>query len=378
MRRARHELSPTRRDGARSAARDRTPTAFVYAVTLDRRLLPALVPEPAAAARSRVVLRDAGEARAAGFRACKRCQPDAIAPAADPWIDKSPPRVRLPGERRRAPVARDAGAAARRQPVSPAAELQAAGRRHAARVRGRVPAGQGEAAPARRPATSPARCSTPATDRAAASTSAPCRSSGWRRRSTGAAARACASVSRSSTPRTRRSAACSSRRPIAASARWRWARRTRELTARCRAEYPAATIVADAGALASGRAPSSRTSPARSRGSICRSTCRPPHSSGGSGRRSPRSRTARRAPTARSPQRSGARARCAQSRARVRPTLSRSRSRAIASCPPRAASGGYRWGAERKKALLAGGQEGRNVAGRQNGQNVGGRRRAGT
>src|SRR6266566_784988 len=28
------------------------------------------------------------EARDAGFRACRRCHPDAIAPAADPWIEK--------------------------------------------------------------------------------------------------------------------------------------------------------------------------------------------------------------------------------------------------------------------------------------------------
>ena len=39
--------------------------------------------------RDRVRFFDApGEARAAGFRACKRCQPDEVAPAADPWIEK--------------------------------------------------------------------------------------------------------------------------------------------------------------------------------------------------------------------------------------------------------------------------------------------------
>src|SRR5262249_54263610 len=29
-----------------------------------------------------------GDARAAGFRACKRCRPDSAAPAVDPWIEK--------------------------------------------------------------------------------------------------------------------------------------------------------------------------------------------------------------------------------------------------------------------------------------------------
>ena len=39
--------------------------------------------------RDRVRFFDApGAARAAGFRACKRCQPDAVAPTADPWIEK--------------------------------------------------------------------------------------------------------------------------------------------------------------------------------------------------------------------------------------------------------------------------------------------------
>ena len=39
--------------------------------------------------RDRVRFFDApGDARAAGFRACKRCSPDAVALAADPWIEK--------------------------------------------------------------------------------------------------------------------------------------------------------------------------------------------------------------------------------------------------------------------------------------------------
>ena len=39
--------------------------------------------------RDRVRFFDAPiDARAAGFRACKRCKPDAAAPTADPWIEK--------------------------------------------------------------------------------------------------------------------------------------------------------------------------------------------------------------------------------------------------------------------------------------------------
>jgi AraC family transcriptional regulator of adaptative response/methylated-DNA-[protein]-cysteine methyltransferase len=39
--------------------------------------------------RDRVVFFDAADAaRAAGFRACKRCNPDSIAAAADPWVEK--------------------------------------------------------------------------------------------------------------------------------------------------------------------------------------------------------------------------------------------------------------------------------------------------
>ena len=62
--------------------------AFVYAVTSTgiycRPSCPSRRPR-----RDRVVFFDAADAaRAAGFRACKRCDPDSVVAAADPWVDK--------------------------------------------------------------------------------------------------------------------------------------------------------------------------------------------------------------------------------------------------------------------------------------------------
>ena len=62
--------------------------AFVYAVTSTgiycRPSCPSRRPR-----RDRVVFFDAADAaRAAGFRACKRCSPDAVVVAADPWVEK--------------------------------------------------------------------------------------------------------------------------------------------------------------------------------------------------------------------------------------------------------------------------------------------------
>jgi AraC family transcriptional regulator of adaptative response/methylated-DNA-[protein]-cysteine methyltransferase len=71
------------------SARDRTADgAFVYAVTSTgiycRPSCPSRRPR-----RDRVAFfTTAANARAAGFRACRRCQPDAVGVAADPWIDK--------------------------------------------------------------------------------------------------------------------------------------------------------------------------------------------------------------------------------------------------------------------------------------------------
>ncbi|MBW8861447.1 MAG: bifunctional DNA-binding transcriptional regulator/O6-methylguanine-DNA methyltransferase Ada [Acidobacteria bacterium] len=62
--------------------------AFVYAVTSTgiycRPSCPSRRPR-----RDRVVFFDAADAaRAAGFRACKRCNPDSVVAAADPWVEK--------------------------------------------------------------------------------------------------------------------------------------------------------------------------------------------------------------------------------------------------------------------------------------------------
>ena len=166
-------------------------------------------------------------------------------------VDRAdPPRVRLSLERRGPSVAGDAGGASGRQPVSPAAQLQAAGRRDAARVRGGVSVCARSRDACAGPATSPARCWTPATDRAAASTSARCRSSGWRRRSIGAAAPGCRSATPSSIRRTRRSGGCWWRRPSRGVCAVAMGSSDAELTRALSREYPAAAISADAGALA--------------------------------------------------------------------------------------------------------------------------------
>ena len=152
----------------------------------------------------------------------------------------------------------------------------------------------------------------------------------------------------------RRWAGCSSPRHRAACAPWRWASSDAELARALSREFPAATLAADAGALAGSASADRRAScRARSRGSICRSTCRPPRFSGRYGRRSPPFPTAKRAPTARSRHAIG------------RPRAVRAVARACATNPVALAipchrvvpaaggTGGYRWGAARKKALLS-------------------------
>jgi hypothetical protein len=179
-----------------------------------------------------------------------------------------------------APVACDPGRLARRQPVSPAAQLQrlvgVSPREYAEACRlGKVKRGCASRA------TSPPRCSTRATDRAAGSTSARFRSSAWRRRSIGAEEGHTSSTRSSIRPmprwapaggrhtarRLRRGDGLSDAdltRPVARISRChdRRCRRARRIRQRHR------------------RAP-----PYGGRGWTCRSTCRPPRSSGRSGRR---------------------------------------------------------------------------------------------
>ena len=66
----------------------------------------------------------------------------------DPWIDKIRRASVYLANAEGHPLPRQARAARGRQPLPPAAQLQAARRRHAARVRGGVPAAEGEAAAA--------------------------------------------------------------------------------------------------------------------------------------------------------------------------------------------------------------------------------------
>src|SRR3954468_7007164 len=71
------------------AGRDRAADGlFVYAVSST-----GIYCRPSCASRrprrDRVVFFDApGAARTAGYRACRRCRPDEVAAASDPWVDK--------------------------------------------------------------------------------------------------------------------------------------------------------------------------------------------------------------------------------------------------------------------------------------------------
>ena len=107
------------------------------------------------------------------------------------------------------------------------------------------------------------------------------------------------------------------------------------------------------GVRAAGGAGSSASSRRRRSGSTCRSTCAAPRSSSASGRRCARSRPGATASYAEIAARIGApkavRAVAAGLRAPIR---SRSRSRATAWCARDGALSGYRWGVERKRALL--------------------------
>ena len=124
----------------------RADTLFVYGVSSTGIYCRPSVPQPASAARPRRVLRLAGESAAReGYRACRRCRPNEKRRRRSLGREGAP-RLRVSVQRRRAscPLARLA-ARAGRQPVSPPAQLQAHRRRHAARVRRRVPPAQGEA-----------------------------------------------------------------------------------------------------------------------------------------------------------------------------------------------------------------------------------------
>ena len=146
-------------------ARDRASDGrFVYAVTSTgvycRPSCPSRRPTP----RSRHVFRRrteaARESRLPRLQALSS-GPTTVAAGADPWVEKVRRACVYLSNVDGAPRAGDARGPARWQPVPSAAQLQAAGRRDPARVRRGGAAAQGERVACVSPATSPARCSMP-------------------------------------------------------------------------------------------------------------------------------------------------------------------------------------------------------------------------
>ena len=229
----RHPTSPSD-DAARWKAvvgRDRRADGrFVYAVTSTgvycRPSCPSRRPR-----RDRVRFFDDGEAaERAGFRACLRCRPRQA--AVDPWIEKIRRACVYLANVDGHPSLATLAARARRQPVSPAAQLQADRRRVAARIRGSLPPAQGEAEPAAGRARDgrDARCGVRIEQ--------PVLRAG-RAQAGDVAVRLSAGRSGYEHSirdrRFTRSDACWWRPPTAASARWRWARRAPSSSARSRA-----------------------------------------------------------------------------------------------------------------------------------------------
>ena len=276
---------------------------------------------------------------------------------------QDPPRLRLSVERRGPSVAGHAGGASGRQPVSPAAQLQAPRRRHAAGIRGGVrlrkvkgrlrQAGDITGAMLDAGYGSSSRFYERAVPKLGMAPSA------YRR---GGAGMSIAYAIVDSAERVARPAA----------GRGDAARRLRGgdgIVGRgADARAVARVSVGDdrrrrRRARRNGRRRSSRISQDASRGSICRSTCRRRRFSGRCGRRSPRFRTARRAPTRRSPQSIG------------KPSAARAVARACATNPVALAipchrvvpaaggEGGYRWGRAEEGAAQAGEREGRKAGG---------------
>ena len=201
--------------------------------------------------RDRVAFFDApADARVAGYRACKRCKPDAAdaAPIRGSRKSGAPACIsRTSKGHRRWPRSRRAWAAARIT-CSATSSGSSASRRANTPTPVRLRQGEGRLRAGRRHHRRDARRRLRIEQPLLRARGAEAR--GWRLRSIAAAAPACRSATRSSTRRTRRSAGCSSRRPRAACARWRWDSSDRELTRALSHEYPAASIAADAGALA--------------------------------------------------------------------------------------------------------------------------------
>ena len=339
--------------GCRACSRSRAGRVVRLRGSIDGRVLPAVVPEPAAATRSRRVLRPRRRARAAGFRACRRCRPDEDA-AAIRGSTRSAARAcispSVDGHPSLATLAERGSAAVR---ITSSATSSAWSACRLARYAEAMPAEQSQTRPPATAATSPRRWWTPATDRAAGSTNARSRSSACRRRRIETAAPARPSASRIvGSPLGRLLVAATARGVCAVTLGDSDATLRSELAR----EFNAATILEDdgvAGEVDAGNpdAPRAIARPKPRAPWSCRSTSRPRRFNGRCGRRWRRSRTAKRGPTATSPSPSASRRPFAPSRGPARPTPSRSRSRVTESCRRRRWRGGYRWGAQRKRAL---------------------------
>ena len=189
---------------------------------IDGHLLPAVVPEPAAAPDRRGILRDVRGGRAAGFRACRRCHPRTR-------------RTRPVGARRSgAPACTWRTSTAirrwRRWPLDSAGarticSATSSGSSASHRASTRRPAACGRVKRRLRDGRDvTARCSMRATARAAVSTNGLCRSSAWRPGAINDGGAGVAHPLRDR--RARRLDGCSSPRRLEVSARCRWVRPT--------------------------------------------------------------------------------------------------------------------------------------------------------
>ena len=143
-----------------------------------RRVLPPFLPLTPSAAAECPLLRD--RAARPSATACARASAAGPREGAGRSGGGSNPRtVPLPGGQSRTGAGSRGPRGARRpEPLPPAAKLQSRGRGHAQTVPGSLPHAEAEDQPARGDRMSPMRCTTPASDRRAASTSAPIPGSG--------------------------------------------------------------------------------------------------------------------------------------------------------------------------------------------------------